>query len=189
MDETERLDRLEKLKSTARCGDNPPFAPLDSVEGLLDMIAVAKPRVVLELGSDRGVSTEAFLLTCERVVAVDPWVDDIGIAHPERYDAFIARCGSYPHLLVVRGRSPGDLSLFADEVFDLVYIDAVHTYDGVMADVAASRRLIKPSGWFAGHDYRPESNSHDIIPAVNELFGADNIQTFADGSWLVRKSP
>ncbi|MEM8875298.1 MAG: class I SAM-dependent methyltransferase [Planctomycetota bacterium] len=37
--------------------------------------------------------------------------------------------------------------------FDWAYIDAMHTYDGCLADLEATERLIRPGGLIAGHDY------------------------------------
>ena len=92
------------------------------VHGLFFFLIRAKPRSVIETGSDRGVSTEVFLLTNARVVAVDPW------EHQAYFDEFVERCGAYPHLEVCRGKCPDALGRFGAE-FDLCYVDADHQYE------------------------------------------------------------
>jgi len=144
------------------------------------MIEYAKPKRVLELGSDLGVSTECFLLLCEEVTVVDPWHD-----YPDHYDRFMQRCGKYPSLKrVIKGYSPEALADLPDASFDLVYIDAVHIYQPCIDDARAAHRLVAPGGWIAGHDYSPY-NIDDIVPAVHAMFGEENLKTYSEGSWLV----
>jgi predicted O-methyltransferase YrrM len=174
------MSRLDELRQTSRCGDEP--IGLDSVNGLIEMIGYAKPKRVLELGADRGVSTECFLILCEHVTVVDPWA-----AYPDRYEYFMERSGKYPNLTIVRDYSPAALASLETASFDLVYIDAVHVYQPIIDDARASHRLVKPGGWMAGHDYWSPNNDWDTIPAVDALFGKENIKVFSDGSWLARR--
>lgn len=53
------------------------------------------------------------------------------------------------------------------EQFDLVFIDADHSYESVKADILAWRPLVRPGGILAGHDY--SSTWPGVIKAVNEL--------------------
>jgi predicted O-methyltransferase YrrM len=152
---------------------------------------------VLELGSDRGVSTEVFLNRCDarhgrRSVGLHPapelsgdWDRSLASAAP-RYDAFMHRCGQYPNLTTIRGFGEDEMPKMADQSFDMVYIDAVHIYQPFIDDVHASFRLVKDSGWIAGHDFYRPDNETNIIKAVTEIFGAP-LQVFSDSSWIVRK--
>ncbi len=66
--------RVNSLLATKRCvypGDDADVH--NFLPGLAELILQAQPRAVIEIGCDRGVSTELFLLTTARVVAVDPW--------------------------------------------------------------------------------------------------------------------
>lgn len=213
--------RLTELRSVLRCGDSIdprpwPFGAgpwlkmltdMDSIDGLVDLINMAQPKRVLELGSCRGGSTEVFLLMCDEVVAMDPWGDfpELSIAsdrvmagrerkHIEMLDdngkRFMAKCGAYPNLTTIRDFSPRGVEKMLPKYagyFDMVYIDAVHEYQAVINDVHASWPLVRPGGWIAGHDYQPLVNFKDMIPAINMMFGAENIVTFRDSSWLVRR--
>lgn len=171
---------LQRMRETGR-GDGPYTHDLNNTTGLIEMIEYAKPKHVLELGSDLGVSTECFLLLCDTVTVVDPWAD-----YPEHYDRFMQRCAKYPGLKVIRGYSPAALADLPDASFDLVYIDAVHIYQPCIDDARAAHRLVRPGGWIAGHDYSPY-NIDDIIPAVHAMFGEENIKTYSEGSWLARR--
>ena len=76
---------------------------------------------------------------------------------------------------VIKEFSKGASQLFPDEYFDLVYIDANHTYQGVSADLEIWLPKVKRGGLLAGHDYfiydnaRPWTQFFGIVPAVNEF--------------------
>lgn len=177
MDEAAKHERLRELCAKARCGDDASHA-LDNVSGLIDMVREIRPKTVLEIGSARGLSTEVFLLHCEHVVAVDPWEDV-----PENFETFMAACGGYPNLTIVRGRSPEALTELGASAFDMVYIDAVHIYQNLIDDARAAFPLVRPGGWMAGHDYWPALNNDDVVPAVDALFGT-LIRVYSDGTWV-----
>jgi predicted O-methyltransferase YrrM len=200
--------RLDELRKTPRCGDDLSIT-VDTTPGLIDLVREARPRRVLELGSDRGVSTEVFLLLCEEVVVVDPRDDfpDISFAfdHIEgerakadfmnmrhaREQQFLDRCGGYPNLKTIRDYSPhAQLAMAAQYTgyFDLVYVDAVHEEQPVIDDVRASWPLVHEDGWIAGHDYvLADGEANRVIPAVDFLFGKGNVKVFSDSSWLIRR--
>jgi len=201
-------ERLEELRRTPRCGDD-LGNPVDTTGGLIDLVQEVRPRRVLELGGDRGVSTEVFLLLCEEVVVVDPWDDfpDISFEfdHIEGDDAktdfmnmragrsqqFLDRNGGYPNLTVIRDYSPNAQVAMAEKYtgyFDLVYVDAVHEEQPVIDDVRASWPLVSKGGWMAGHDYvLGDGEANRVIPAVDHLFGKGNVKVFNDSSWLIRR--
>lgn len=52
-----------------------------------------------------------------------------------------------------RGLSQETSELFKDELFDLVYIDANHSYDGCLADIKSWTKKVKKGGCICGHDY------------------------------------
>jgi predicted O-methyltransferase YrrM len=164
--------RVNELLTTKRC-----FYPGDATDvhnflpGLAELIMRASPRTVIEIGSDRGVSTELFLLTAARVVAVDPWHNE------NSFQEFAKRCAGYPHLEIIREKCPEALERFGAE-FDLCYIDADHSYEAVRRDILACTRIVKPDGWLAGHDY----HQPQVERAVRSLIDAPI--SFRDGSWL-----
>ena len=142
--------------------------------GLVELILQARPRSVIEIGCDRGVATELFLLTTARVAAVDSWQDQ------RTFQEFVERCAAYPHLEICRGNVPEILHKFGAE-FDLCYIDAERGYDAVRRDILACARIVKPSGWFAGHGYDHAAVERAVLSLVGEA-----PLVFHDGSWLAR---
>lgn len=164
-------NRLELLKHEQRCVGGGPVSSINGVAGLVDLINYAKPKSVIEIGCNQGVSTEAFLLHCERVVAVDPWPGE------EVFQHFMARCGKYPGLEPIRHISPDAQLRFRDREFDLCYIDAIHEYNCVVTDIRACRRVVNK--WIAGHDF----NIPAVAAAVRAELGEPD-RIFSDASWL-----
>lgn len=168
------MTRLVELCQEPRCefAENTEH---NYVRGLILLVETAKPRSVLEIGCHKGVSTEVFMILCNRVVAVDIW-DEYYIL-----EQFKRRSENYSNVEIVRARSPAALDRFADNEFDMVYIDGEHNYDSVVDDIKAALRIVKPFGWIAGHDV----GSGGVGRAVLELLGQPIV--FPDTSWLIAK--
>ena len=154
------------------------------IAGLLELLRYTEyPRRILEIGCHKGVSTEAFLLHCEWMTVIDPWDDKHIYQHFEhrtsRYKAPNGPLGT-----VIRGKSPGDLKFADKHGYDLCYIDAIHEYDDVEADIRGCWPHVKWGGWVSGHDY----GFLAVRLIVDKLLGGPE-QVFRDGSWCVHKLP
>jgi len=66
-----------------------------------------------------------------------------------------------------RGQSNHVLALFPDSYFDIIYIDADHSYEAMVKDLEVSRRKLKTGGRIYGHDYCSEFPG--VIRAVQEF--------------------
>jgi len=154
----------------------------ERIPDLMEVLSVANPRSVLEIGCYQGVSTEFWLLHCERVYAIDPWRD-----HTVRAN-FLRRAGHYPNLTRIEGFSPDILYRLPSGVFfDMVYIDGDHSYEGAKADICGTWKHVKVGGWIAGHDYTDTpAPGDDVKRAVDEILGPPQYRC-SDGSWLVQK--
>jgi SAM-dependent methyltransferase len=75
------------------------------------------------------------------------------------------------------GDSATVLNQFPDGHFDWLYVDAQHTYDGVVRDIGVARRKVKPHGLLVFNDYTPwsyvEMQPYGVVAAVNELCLSD----------------
>lgn len=190
MTNEDREARLATLVREPRVPEDvdPTHGEINSVRGIVQLVRTANEiagpvRSAVEVGSYMGVSTEALLLLVDRVVAVDPWV---GTAGEAKFQAFCERTRHYSHLEVRRAASPYAAQLFADESFDLLYVDADHHYAEVKQDLLAWIPKVRKGGWIAGHDYFAELIEGGVIPAVNEILGVPQ-HIFSDSSYLVRK--
>jgi predicted O-methyltransferase YrrM len=178
-----RAERLEELIAEQRVVGNDALPPaslnsvVNHVPGLIELVRMTRPTAVVEVGCHRGVSTEVWLLHAGRVVAVDCWGEEAF------YREFMARVGDFPNLGVVRDRSLNAAPRFHEGEFDLVYIDADHSYAAVEADIRAWAPKVRPGGWITGHDYCELTD--DVRRAVDQCFGKP-MAVFADTSWAVR---
>jgi len=71
---------------------------------------------------------------------------------------------------------------FPDNYFDLVYIDADHSYEFVKKDIENWITKVKNKGIIAGHDY--DKHWPDVMRAVNELLPKRIIN---GRNWLFKK--
>ena len=58
-----------------------------------------------------------------------------------------------PAIHVIRGDGVASLNMYPDDTFDMVYIDADHSYEGCKRDLEAAVKKVKVGGYIMGHDY------------------------------------
>lgn len=93
--------------------------------------------------------------------------------------------GERAHL--VRESSLEAVAHFDDEVFDFVFLDADHSYEGLKADIQAWLPKVKPGGYLCGHDYHNKANPKPgVDKAVDEAFG-DVVKGDANSTWFVKR--
>jgi hypothetical protein len=141
-----------------------------------------------EIGVWTGAGTQVFAKYFDKVYAVDPWSSD----QPEiasEYDMkqveiiFDGRFIGNVKVIKVKQPSPGAAARYKDGSFDMIYIDAIHGYEGVKADIKAWLPKVKKGGYLCGHDYSRKFPG--VIHAVDELRGGRH-KMFPDTSWAVR---
>ena len=104
-----------------------------------------------------------------------------GVCHSGDKDGenieYINLCLSYENLLIKyrnenvkihKGYSKNILNNFEDNYFDMIYIDADHSYESVRKDLDLSFKKTKLGGIISGHDYIKE-NFSGVYRAVNEF--------------------
>lgn len=178
------------IETHMRQGLNPKY-----VTGLKDLIHSLPAGVhMAEIGCYAGESTKMFLEDgrVESLVAIDPYIavpgDEYMARHPmsEVEGCFIRDVMvPYPWVRWMKLTSIDAARVLEREgvLLDFVYIDGDHRYESVKMDIDLYRKLIKPGGIIAGHDYNTTWNS--VVRAVNEAFGQPDMR-FDDDSWLKR---
>ena len=68
---------------------------------------------------------------------------------------------------IVRAESTAVARDTAPGFFDLVFIDAAHDYESVLADCRAWWHTVRPGGTYCGHDYKKRTPG--VVQAVNEF--------------------
>lgn len=151
-------------------------------------------RRILELGTLHGRSTRAMLDNSEaHVWCVDTWRGS-GASIPggprgrkatkEDYQQFLENTSCVRgRITILKMTTQKAAQQLTEDFFDLVFIDADHSYEAVRCDIISFAPLVKVGGLLCGHDY----NRHwpGVVRAVTELItypqgGGKNI-------WWARK--
>jgi hypothetical protein len=163
-------------------------------------------QVICELGVFNG---ENFMKMIEHnpkvAVAVDSWIVDGNVARADsgypqeqlndQYEKFVKMIADKPFAHLYREYTFEAVKNFPDEYFDLIYIDADHTYEGCKKDLEDWWPKMKKGGFFTGDDY-----SHSIakftgvkfgvVEAVNEFAAKHNLQVYelTSHGWMLIKA-
>jgi predicted O-methyltransferase YrrM len=142
---------------------------------------------IIEIGSYVGESTMIFADRFKEVISVDPYINDYDLADDachhapfdKVYEQFIRNTLSIPNIKSIKETSENAFSILKDQQWDMVYIDGLHTFEGVSYDIEHYKTLIKPGGFICGHDYGWGNVRHAIGQLLDDKVDA----TFKDGSW------
>lgn len=88
----------------------------------------------------------------------------------------------YKPIKVMRLESTEAARLFPNGYLDMVFIDAAHLYDSVVADINAWKPKVKKNGILSGHDY--SSGWPEVVKAVDDIFGKPS--RLSGGVWWTR---
>lgn len=155
---------------------------------------LAMPRrklVVAEVGVYEGANALTLItLPIERLYLIDMWGkgEQPHYGHTmNQWEGMYRRVehkfGNLPHVNIMRMKSMDAVKRFDDKFFDLVYIDATHTYEAVLEDLNAWWPKIKSSGYIVGDDWRWEG----IKKGVTEFSQKNNLHMDAfENEWLIK---
>ncbi len=147
---------------------------------------LGKDITIVEVGSYTGTSSRIFNELFVNVISVDAWeggYDDTDIASKQNMDEVEAEFDRYTEgttIIKQKGMSEDISKLYKDNSIDLVYIDADHTYDGVIRDLNLWMPKVKIGGFMSGHDY--VEGWGGVLSAINDTIGIPD-HTFAE-NWL-----
>ena len=144
-----------------------------------------KEITIVEIGSYMGESAAIFAkqFPNAKVICIDPWeggYDGSDFASVSDFNniegQFNLRMKMYPNIKKRKG-----YSLDFEIPFDFIYIDGIHTYEGVKSDILHWKPFAKEGAVIGGHDY--VRGWDGVISAVNETLGKPD-KTYLDGSWI-----
>jgi hypothetical protein len=96
-----------------------------------------------------------------------------GLSHRRYYERRFAAQISTGTLHLHEGDSSSVLEKRPDSVYDIIYIDGDHTYEGVMRDAEVSARKLKSDGILIFNDYilfdHVIGAPYGVVPVVNEF--------------------
>jgi hypothetical protein len=153
-----------------------------------------------ELGVWHGETFKHLIRACPELhlIGVDLYEAQPGSTGPERwtpgenghawdhvayYHDLMNFSSQYPNrAVIIKDYTTEAAKQVEDESLDFVFIDADHSYEGVMRDVQAWAPKVRKGGIVFGHDIHFDT----VKRAVNELYG-DTYNVEDDFVWLVEK--
>jgi hypothetical protein len=137
-------------------------------------------------------------------VAVDSWIDDGLVSRNDgkfsqeeldkQYQDFISSVSDKPFVKVYRKYTFDAVKRFKDNIFDLIYVDADHSYEGCLRDIEDWYPKVKKGKFLIGDDYMPYEGRHKdikfgVIEAVNEFVTKNNLRLFEvrNHGWAIIK--
>ncbi len=147
---------------------------------------------MVEIGSYVGDSTKIFANQVSHITCIDPWRngydenDAASYQHPmETVEAqFDKLLEEYKNIRKLKMTSKEASEKIKDGSLDFVYIDGLHTREGVAQDIELWLPKVRKGGFVGGHDYASKHHP-GVKVAVDEAFGKP-LKTFRDSSWVVK---
>ena len=154
-----------------------------------DLVAQLRPRLLVELGTDRGESYFAFCQSAQenetgtRCLAVDHWqgdthagsydeatFTDVDAHNRENYAAFST---------LLRTSFDEALEHFASESIDLLHIDGHHTEEAVRHDVEGWLPKLRPGGILLMHDIAVRARGFGVWKVWAEMTTRGRVFAFS----------
>lgn len=164
----------------------PWSTPLFDVAILLKIAICTRPKSVLELGSYRGYTALALVRHLDpeaRLVALD--------SDPRHGEAYRNSLFASQIERRVGWIDPATFANDAPGSFDLIFLDADHSFNSVKHDTEITRSLLSNRGYFLWHDYAnwgKFSRKNGVPEYLHELSQELPVARIA-GSWLAVYSP
>lgn len=130
-------------------------------------------RDVLEIGSFMGLSAWGMAITAKSLHCVDTFkansAGQTQMPHLTTREAFLKAVSRFSNVTSFTGTSEEAARVVYDR-FDMIFLDAMHTYEDVRDDIQRWWLRLKPGGWMVFHDYG-HANFPGVKKAVDEIFG------------------
>ncbi|MBA3386098.1 MAG: class I SAM-dependent methyltransferase [Chthoniobacterales bacterium] len=166
----------------------------DNLHFAYDLVALLKPRLLVELGTDRG---ESYFCFCQSVVenrigtrcfAVDNWRGDL---HAGGYDeTTFEQVSAYNRQnyanfsTLLRSAFDAALAQFADGAIDLLHLDGLHTEEAVRHDLERWLPKLRAGGFLLMHDVLVRNRGFGVWKVWADLIQRGRAFTFQIGPGL-----
>jgi len=131
--------------------------------------------IIAEIGIFKGEFAKIILDTCKpsQLILIDPWEERVCSGDCDGnnmccengeilYNGVCKLFENNPTVQIKRNYSTSILD-YPDNYFDMIYIDADHSYEGVKLDLKNSYQKIKNGGYIMGHDYDQNMNKSRTV--------------------------
>jgi len=156
--------------------------------------------IVHEIGSYEGESAEIFAqeFPFATIVCIDPWksgYDDLDDTSHHNFNEVFENFKKRTQYLDNLQYFIGVYEKFIENTYKnvkMVYIDGLHSYEGVKSDIELSLKVLPKGGIISGHDYYEDDEFLKIHPhvsgvkkAIIEKLGKPH-KIYLDGSWMIQ---
>jgi len=144
---------------------------------------------VAEIGVAKGNFSKSItkIVSPNRLYLIDAWDNfDLGYAdktmvskkrQQRRYNSVKKYFENYKEVKLIRQKSTVAASLFSDNYFDWIYIDADHSYNGCYSDLNSFDIKVKKNGYICGHDWLADGYNREgfgVNKAVTDFVNKNN---------------
>jgi predicted O-methyltransferase YrrM len=187
-------DRAEPFRNAAGEIDWLAYATAQSVSGFIHpseaalLVELATSKDYMEVGAFKGFSAWCVAHVATSVLSIDTFkACDNGQDQQDafttlaEYDRVTGEFRAFPNDVVTRlpYSSERAYELIPESAaWDVVFIDAMHTYEGVLEDIKRWWPRVRPGGVLCLHDY-----GHDAFPGVKQA--ADEVFGEPSEPWVV----
>jgi predicted O-methyltransferase YrrM len=146
------------------------------------------PKIGAEIGVERGTTTRQLLTAFPglHMIAVDAWAahepyEDWPMEEIKR--EFLTCAESLPgRITIMNTSSVSAAKKIPDGSLDFVFIDAEHTYEAVIQDIAAWAPKVRDGGFVTGHDYSRKCPG--VRLAVDEIYPQASVDCISAVWWV-----
>jgi len=167
------------------------------IDGLRNLISDCCGGTLVEVGSFLGESACEFARSgkFDKIYCIDPWdrsvydgADDVPGFYADNVDMSLVEAefdlATSVYLNIVKMKMTSNEGVLkVDGLVDVVYLDALHSYESVRSDIEIWKNRVRTGGWICGHDY--SSDFPGVKRAVDEVFDCPSL--YEDGSWAAMK--
>lgn len=173
-------------------------------DAILDRIPEGEDFSFVEVGVDRAITTRTVVGSRPKLTAIlvdpykagkpnTPWWNS-GSVMPSRPQSMFDAARKRAHeamkpygsrVQFMECKSEEAAAALTGNLFDMVFIDGDHSFEGCLADIKAWAPLVRPGGWICGHDYDKPSRGK-VTEAVLAVFPRERVEVDAESTWFVR---
>lgn len=150
-------------------GENPKVAEIGVSKGRLSRLLRQRTSNLYLIDSWQEATSESYIATH----------DDHAMLTQKRHDKNY-QLASEVDAIIIRKDSVEASKDFEDGFFDLIFIDADHSYEGCSRDIKAWLPKVRIGGWLSGHDYG--DRQFGVTQAVDELLS--NVELDKNLTWF-----
>ena len=144
-----------------------------------------KNSILAEVGTWKGRSLISILpiakkLEYRQVVAIDTFmgsVDEMDTSHSEAksinirevFESNLKNADGADLVTILQQESTYATTFFPDEYFDVIFLDAQHSYEAVREDIIHWLPKLRPGGTLLGHDWLWETVQAAVVDTLSPL--------------------